>query len=377
MSKILVLSTVHHFDDNRILFKEIESIKKNYQDITYAVQYPSNNIQEYNGVKLFPLTIQKSLIKRFFSTHSKVYKLIKKERYDVIHFHDPELIFLMFVVKLMYKSKVIFDIHENIGKSIRDKQWIPFYFRRLVSFLYIILENIIISKFDVLIVAESSYKKKYGEHVIEILNYPRCLPSNKNLKKDFTKSLNFVYTGEITKSRGIWVMLNIFELILEKNQDVHLDLVGRFTPSDLETDVTQYIKRKKLQDFISIHGRVSINRVNSILKKSHVGFSILEPIDNYLESLPTKIFDYMNNKVVVVASDFPLYKQYVDKSETGITVDFYNYKKSMDNLFDLISRPEQLTRFSENGYELIKTKWNWEGQEKKLLNIYDALLTSR
>lgn len=370
MNKILVLSTVHHLVDNRIFFKEVESLKKISSNITFAVPHPNENLKEYNGVKIFPLKVEKSILKRLFTLHVVVYKLIKKEKFDFIHFHDPELMLLMSIVKRKDKAKVIFDIHENIGPSIKDKYWIPKILRGLITFLYTNIENRLIAKLDTLIIAETSYRETYGENPIEILNYPWVLKKNATLVKDFTGKLNFVYAGDIMARKGIWKMIDIFEKIYDELQEPHFDLLGRFVPPELEREVKAYIKTNKLEDRITIHGRVPIEEVNRILEYSHIGFSILEPVANYIGSLPTKIFDYMNNKMVVIASDFPLYKKYVDDCNTGMTINFHEHEKHYNEMLTLFKSPEKLSIMAENGYNKVENEWNWSEQEKKLLQIY-------
>lgn len=371
MKKILILSSVHHLEDNRIFFKETESLKKITSNITFAVQYPDSDLTERDGVKIFPLRIQKSIIKRFFTIHMDIYKLIKKERYDFIHFHDPELMLLMFYVKKKFKSKVIFDIHENIAESIKDKYWIPKYLSSTVTFLYSHIEKIFTKKLDTLIIAETSYRKTYGNDVVEILNYPWIIQKNKNLKKDFSGFLNLVYAGDIMERKGIWVMIKIYEKLCDSISGLHFDILGRFVPPELEYEVKKYIEDNNLKDKITLHGRVSINEVNRILENSHIGFSILEPVANYIGSLPTKIFDYMNNKVVVIASDFPLYKKYVDDHSTGISINFYGYNNYFDDIVNLLKSPDMMLQMAENGYTKVQNSWNWEEQEKKLLEIYN------
>ncbi len=371
MKKILILSTVHHLIDNRIFFKEIESLKKISSNITFAVPHPDPNLKEYNGINIFPLKVERSILKRLFTLHITVYKLIKKEKFDFIHFHDPELLLLMSIVKRKINSKVIFDIHENIGPSIKDKYWIPKFLRGLVTFLYFNIEKILIAKVDTLIIAEISYRETYGEKPVEILNYPRVLGKNSTLKKDFSGKLNFVYAGDIMARKGIWKMIDIFEKFFDELQEPHFDLLGRFVPPELEVEVKNYVKKNKLEGKITIHGRVSIEEVNQILEKSHIGFSILEPVANYIGSLPTKMFDYMNNKMVVIASDFPLYKEYIDKYNTGITINFHEHEKYYDEILELLKSPKKLYEMAENGYEQIKKSWNWNEEEKKLLDIYN------
>lgn len=370
MKKLLVLSTVHRWDDNRILFKEIESLKKLDLEIYYCVQHENNEIFNFNGIKIIPLPIPNNKFERIFKLQKLVSKLIEEKKYDIIHFHDPELIYLMSKVKRKRHSKIIFDIHENISSAIQDKTWIPKIFRKLISKSYRLLETKLIKNFDKLIIAETSYRKVYGQKPIEILNFPKLEPEVK--EKDFS-TINFVYAGDITEIRGIWQMLKIVNKIYEKRKNIHFDLIGRFAPESLQESVEEFLIENNIENVVKIHGRIKIAEVNQILKKSHIGFSLLKPIGNYLESLPTKIFDYMNNKVVPVASDFPLYLKYLDKPNTGITVNYNNIENSVEKILAILDN-NVLSEKNNNGFSLIKSNWNWEKEEEKLLKIYREII---
>ena len=370
MKKVLILSTVHLWNDNRILYKEIASMKKLNFSLTYIVQHQNTKPFELNGINVLPIPIVFSKKKRLFTLQKIVYEIIKKENFDVIHFHDPELILLMFWVKKKFNINIIFDIHENVSAAILDKNWIPKIVRPIMVSIYKIIENIFIRKFDRLIIAEKSYSKIYGKKAIQVLNYPILLPEINN--KEYG-NINFVYTGAIMEIRGIWQMLNIFKQINEKFPNTSFTLVGRFAPLSLENDVNFFLINNNLNENVKIHGGVSISKVNEILKNSHIGFSILKPIGNYLESLPTKIFDYMNNKVVIIASNFPLYNEYIDIPQTGITVDYHDIDNSVNKISELVGNDELMKKMAQNGYSSIKENWNWENEEKKLLKVVNHL----
>jgi len=370
MKKILVLTTVHKWNDNRILFKEIESLKKLDAEIHYSCQYDKDTDFIENGVYFHPLPKVNSLFKRLFFLQSLSFIKIRTEKFDIIHFHDPELIILMWIVKFLFNPKVVFDIHENVSESLKTRKYIPKILRNFVSSSYSLIEKMVISNFDTFIIAEKSYRKIYGEKAIEILNYPRI---EKELEKKYTNPIKLVYSGGITEERGIWVVLDIFKSLQTNYKAIKLNLIGEFETKELQEQVNNFISKNRLENNVEIFGRVPISKVNEILKECHIGFSILQPVGNYVESLPTKIFDYMNNKVVVVCNDFPLYKSYVEKNKTGITINYYNYKNEIKKISEIIEKNDLLVSYSINGYQMINQKWNWNEEEKKLFEIYNKV----
>ena len=54
----------------------------------------------------------------------RVFVAAFKSKADLIHIHDPELIPVGLVLRLMGK-KVIYDAHEDLETQIRAKYWLP------------------------------------------------------------------------------------------------------------------------------------------------------------------------------------------------------------------------------------------------------------
>ncbi len=371
MAKILILSTVHGRKDTRIFFKEILSLKKKYDDIAFVV--PDNNKIPFfdSRIKIIPLPLARNKKERLLDNQRRVWKIIKEENPDVVHFHDPELIFLGFLEKKILRKKVIFDIHENVSASFKDNLWLPQFIKPIIPFLYRAFEKVLIKDFDALIIAEKSYRKTYGKKPVEILNYP-ILPKDLIVEKNFTEPFNIVYVGGIWERRGAFKMLNLIKRLIGSGVDVRLFLAGPFVPAELEQQALEYINENKLTGKVEILGKLTLNEVYSLLQKAHLGLSLMQDIGNYKESLSTKIFEYMAHSIPYIVSDFPIYKEYTLREETGITVNYENDDEIFNKTFQLLSSPNKMKELGQNGQNAVREKWNWEAEEKKLFKIYDG-----
>ncbi len=372
MNKILVVSTINVLEDPRIFYKIILSLKKVYNDVTYMVKSEKKEPFIEDAVKIVPIPIVRSILKRFFYQHWVIFYKILKGKYDIVQFNNPEFIFCAFVLKIFFRKKIVFDVHENFSRSFINKKWIPLLVRKTISFTYPKLEKTIINYFDCIIIAETSYREHYGSRAIEILNYP-ILNKNKFTERSFKEVVNFVYVGGIMEDRRIWELVEIFKIINSKYPKTKLFLVGPFAPLDLEEEVKTKIFEYKLENRIEIFGRKSLPEVYEILNKSDFGFSLLKPIGNYYESLSTKIFDYMTFGIPFAVSNFPIYKKYVVEAKTGIVVDEEDIVATANNIMELIKDKEKLIEMSNNGKEQTELNWNWSSEENKLLNIYRSL----
>ena len=104
-----------------------------------------------------------------------------------------------------------------------------------------------------------------------------------------------------------------------------------------------------------------------------MGLITLAPIPNYLESYPTKLFEYMAAGIPVVASDFPLFRNIVEGADCGLLVDPKSPKQIAEAIDWLIDHPEDAERMGANGKRAARDTYNWHGEARKLTTLYEKL----
>jgi glycosyltransferase involved in cell wall biosynthesis len=111
-----------------------------------------------------------------------------------------------------------------------------------------------------------------------------------------------------------------------------------------------------------------------IIARCHIGLALLQPIPNYYDSYPTKMFEYMAMGLPVIVSDFPLYRSIVEKENCGICVDPDSPEEIADAVQRLLDNPEQAKEMGMRGRAATQKKHNWENEQGKLLEFYLSLL---
>ncbi len=372
--KVLFISTVHTYPDPRIISKELYSLKKMPLKLFYLGQHKSPNEIKENGITIIPLKMVKSRKERIFLQYD-VYKYIKKLKPGIIHFHDPELILLMFFVKKFFKIKVIFDVHESIAESFVSKEWLPVYFRKILPNVYSFFEKILIKDFDSIIVVKSSFLKIYSADSIIIRNYPKVYNNyQKCVDKKYNERINIVYAGVIAVDRGIFIILDLIKDLSNKYKNIELHLIGKFDNNKLECEVKDFVRKENLGGIITIYGYLPIEDVYNILNNVHLGLSLMEPTPSYKNAISTKIFDYMIHGVCYLVSDFDIYNKYTKEYDTGVMVPYDDYEKIYSTICYLLENRTILQTKGINGYNAVKDYWNWSTEEKKLLDLYKKLV---
>ncbi|WP_297888145.1 glycosyltransferase family 4 protein [Sulfurihydrogenibium sp.] len=361
---ICIVTTVHSPFDVRIFHKEAISLKKAGYNLTIIAPHDIN--ETVNDINIIALKKHKDRIQRMFKTSKQAFILAVNQKADVYHFHDPELIPVGLKLKKLGK-KVIYDVHEDVPRHILTKPYLNRFIKPIVSKMFEIYENYAAKKFDVIITATPYIRDRFKEinkNTVDINNYPKIDELYEPVNWDIRKN-EICYIGGITKIRGIEEVIKALEYT---NTTLHL--AGNFESKELE----EYIKSLKGWSKVRYYGFVGRDKVKEILKNVKIGLVTLYPTINYLDSLPVKMFEYMSAGIPVIASNFPLWKEIIERNNCGICVDPLNPKEIANGINYLLENDHIAKTMGENGRKLVMTKYNWENEEKKLLDIYFKIL---
>jgi glycosyltransferase involved in cell wall biosynthesis len=372
--KICHLTTVHPPFDTRIFHKEAKSLAKAGYSVTLIARHDKEEI--IDGVKIIPLKAPRNRIVRMTKTLLECYHKAVKVDADLYHFHDPELIFVGWLLKKKGK-KVIYDVHEDVSKDIINKYWIWKPVRILVAKITGYIEKSISLKLDGIITATSSISQNFkyvSEKLIVINNYALIneLYQENKIKPEGRFSGHFVvYVGSITVERGAKEMLEAMDLLPQDCQ-VKLLLGGNFVPPLLK----ETLERMQGWRRVDYMGWLDRNQIASVFRKTQVGLVLFHPEPNHIEAQPNKLFEYMSAGLPVIASHFPLWKEIVEGNRCGLTINPLNPQEIADAIRYIFENPNEAEEMGQRGREAVETKYNWLKEEKKLLAFYELILNT-
>ncbi|BAY83950.1 group 1 glycosyl transferase [Calothrix parasitica NIES-267] len=367
MNKICHLTSVHTPFDTRIFRKECVSLTNADYKVTLIVSNTQDDVVE--NINIRSLTKPKTRSERITKTIWKVLEYAIDENADIYHFHDPELIPIGLILKGRGK-KVIYDVHEDVPRQIlSSKNYIPNFFRRLVSGTVEKIENFAVKYFDAVVTATPYIRDRFlkiGCNAIDINNYP-ILDELYIAKTTWEQKEKAVcYVGGIWDKRGLFEMV---EAIGKTN--VSLILAGKFAYSEQRDKALTMPGWNNIQEL----GYLNREGVAQTLANSMAGLVVLHPIINYLYALPVKMFEYMCAGIPVIASNIPLWKEIIEGNQCGICVDPMNYEAIAKAIQWIVDNPDEAKRMGENGRKAVEEKYNWENEAKKLRALYKELLS--
>lgn len=361
MIKICHLTSVHPRNDVRV-FKECKSLASNY-DVSLIVA-DNNGFEEKDNVKIHDVGTASGRLSRMLFTTKKVYKKAIKLNCEIVHFHDPELLFVGLLLKRKGK-KVIFDVHEDVSKQISYKYYINKNIRKTLSFLYQLIEKFASKKFDhIITTTQAIYQIFSNDNKTVINNYP-VFHLNSESTPFKAKKDEIIYSGLIGEVRNIRGIIEALSLT-----DTRLNLAGKFETNKLRDEIIAMKGWSQVNEFGFVRRAV----VNDLLSISKIGLIINKPIEAAINSQPNKMFEYMNAGLPVVASNFPLWKEIVEKYDCGICVDPLDPKEISEAIIYLLNNNDVAERMGQNGKKVVENHFNWSNEEKKIQTIYKNLL---
>lgn len=351
--KICHVSSVHINTDVRIVVKECYSLQKAGFETYFVAKGDSREDNNVHVIGVGPSP--EGRIKRMFSFSKKVVKKSLQLDCDLYHLHDPELLrYVNFYKK--HNKIVVFDCHEDVPAQIEDKYWIPKFLRGIVAKRYKRYETKAVKKVDAVVAATphiAELFKNRARIVVDVNNYPQLNDIIFQNKPFEHRDKIVCYTGLINTIRGEKEMVEAAQ-----KMDGTLILAGN--ASDYPTGLKN----------VKYTGRFTRGEVNEIYKNSRVGLIVFQPKKNHIDAQPNKMFEYMAAGLPVVSSNFPVWRNIVEKNNCGICVDPSNIDDIAKACSYYLNNPKEAQIAGQNGRKAIETLYNWNNEEKKLVSLY-------
>jgi len=371
--KICILTTVHPLFDSRIFHREAKTLVRAEYKVSLIAQHDKEEIVD--GVKIVPLSKPNNRFERMTKVVWKLFRLALKEEADIYHFHDPEIIPVGLLLKLLTRAKIIYDIHEDIPAQILTKEWIPSYMRTFVGGLFNHMQKICSLFFDAIIVAGNDIAKHFPfcEKINVVRNFPSLeIVKNLNLSKEKEKreQIILIYIGVIAKDRGIQQMVEAIHLI---KSNIKLMLVGSFCDSVF----CEYIK-EIAGGKVEFVGQVPHERVFKYLSVADIGLILFHDTPNNITAIKgrnRKIFEYMTMGLPIVASNLEGWREAIEDEGYGVVVNPLDPRDIANGIKKLIDNPQLRIEMGQKGINSCLNEFNWEKEKQAFLEVYENLFT--
>jgi glycosyltransferase involved in cell wall biosynthesis len=373
--KILMIAATPFFSDRGChirIYNEIKYLKKNGIDTVLCTYHLGNNIDGFEIKRIRNVSWYKKITPG--AAWGKIYldflllilsvKVYFKNKPKIIHAHLYEGLLIALFVKIfsLGRSKIIFDCQGSLAEEMYaytlQKSFIlkPFYY------IFLLIEKILLYiPNKILCSSKNSYdfiinKYKISKDKIDILNDGvdedlfKSYSGNKNEIKNNLgiplENIVILYTGSISKAKGIEELFNAIPEILHKKNDITFVFAGY---GDLEEEF-----KVKLAEYIQKHNVVFVGRFSyfDLPKYTTVADYAIDPKKDSSES-SGKLFNYIAAGLPVIC--------FKNKFNNQVLKDIGIYIKTFSDILNNMSIPDKS----------VTNVATWNVEIKKLVEIYD------
>lgn len=209
------------------------------------------------------------------------------------------------------------------------------------------------------------FEKKYGLPFQVVRNVP---VSNHAPVADKNKPYILLYQGALNEGRGIETALEAMQHL----DDVQLWLAGEGDLSDMLRRRSQELSLGEKVHFL---GYVKPGELRGYTAQAWLGINLLENKGlSYYYSLANKFFDYVQAGTPVLTMNFPEYKALNEEQEVGILLDELS-PESVASAINKLLNDKALYQKLQQHCLSARLTWNWEAEEKILIDVWrEALL---
>ncbi|MEM1244812.1 MAG: glycosyltransferase [Acidobacteriota bacterium] len=362
---MLHVSTVHPAFDTRIYERQCRSLAAAGYRVRFLVPHHGSPPRD-SAVEIVPLKQYTSRLARVVLGGPRTLLACLRQRADLTCVHDPELIPLALCLKLLGR-RAVYDAHEDYVAYFRGHPRLPRMVRHLLAAAMRPLEALAGRFLDFVVVATPAIGRRFPEAKrCLVQNFPDVPDASSDLEG---RTRSIAYLGELNEERGARELLDALSELQEKGTTT-LAFAGRIRPEALRDE----LERHEAWPFVKDHGWVGPEEVVRLLAGCRVGVVPFKPLPNHVESQPRKLFEYMAAGLPVVASDFPLWRTFLEETGAGLTCAVEPHALAA-TLERLLENPEDARRRGLLGHEAARRQFSWQSQTPTLLAAYEKALT--
>ncbi|SMG16347.1 Glycosyltransferase involved in cell wall bisynthesis [Marivirga sericea] len=370
--KVLIASVLKPADDVRSCYKIGQSLAQTNKYEVNIIGFESKKKVENENIFLYPIfKFQRNSFKRLYAP-VKVFKKYLKLKPQLIIINTPELLWVMFLIKILFGTKIIYDVQENYQFNISQNQ----IYRGLPKYLfkYYIKITESLSRYFVegFLLAEEVYEQQlsfiHHKPYIKLLN--KSILSIKQEIEPLTLSKNnplkFIYSGTIGAEYGTLDAIELCKKIHYFNSKITLIIIGYSADSKYLKIIEKAVNKVAYIKLITNNKPIAQSAIIQEIKNSDVALLPYRLNPNLAGRFPTKIYDYLALHIPMIIPPHPEWKSYLHQYSAGLTVDFNTpdverLQKELHNSSFFVNRPKE---------EIL-----WKSQESELLHFVEKILS--
>ncbi len=361
--KIVIASILKPADDVRAFEKMAMTLAKSGHEV-YLVGMPSTTQITPQGVHFLELVPFHRLDWRRLLAPFRVLKKVRKVKPELLIVNTHELLLVSFLNRILFGTKIVYDIQENYYRNIRWTLAFPPWLRRPLALWVRLKEKLMAPFFHRIIFAE----KCYAEEMRFLAAKATVIENKSVLPADFTRRPNngkitLAFTGTLGLSTGVFEAIDLVEQLHEKRADIELHIVGYCALPEMLAEIMNRCSGKSYIRLTAGRMQVGHERILDLISRAHFGIVSYPASPHTYNRIPTKLFEYLSARLPILLTDNPSWRALTDPLSAAIAVDFSD--PDVDNILVEMAKREF--------YSGPVDQFFWASEEQKLIDLVDGL----
>ena len=314
----------------------------------------------------------------------KIYRIICKERPDILHTHTAKAGALGRLAGVLYNASLTFSPHPNPlpswGEGKRGRcvlvhtfhgHVLRGYFGKVKTLFFIWVEKFLALFTDRIITVSEALKKELvekfkvapegkfsvvelGFELDELLKLPMKKASN---------VINIGIVGRLVPVKNHKMLFRVLKMVKGEGRRVKLIVIG---DGELRQELEDYVKALKIEDVVEFRGWVKN------LQKVYEELDILT-LTSLNEGTPVSIIEAMAAARSVVATDVGGVRDVVLDGESGYLIASGDGEGFANRLADLVKDREKRVRFGERGREIVRDRFSKDRLIRDMERVYGEI----
>ena len=182
------------------------------------------------------------------------------------------------------------------------------------------------------------------------------------------RPISITYYGRLCSIKGISYLLKAMAILKQDFPDLHLNIFGK---GPLERKIRSLTLKLDLKDRVHIRGHFPNKELIMEIKRALiVVLPSLYEVGPFIAAL-----EAMACKKPLVVFDLPFIREFISNLHTGILAKARDVKDLSEKIHLLLSDETLRRRISQNAYEYVKERHNWDILVEKYMEIYENCIS--
>ncbi len=368
------LSSVHRELDSRVYYRECVSIARAGAEVCLIAPYagPAPDGQ----VRIVCHARHKNRFLRMLLSPLILVPAVK-EHADIYHFHAVELIPAALALKLLFRKRVIYDIHEDFPSMMLLKPYVPKVLRGLLSRLVQCAEHVSSRLFDGIVTADPFVLERFDHVPPERKMIFYNLPSPdvfKNGVERAGKPYDIVYLGGMSERSGTFFLLRVIRRLVDAGVGPRVALAGYTDNGASLAAIKRTVGELGLTGLVEVHGRIPHKEAPLFLCQGRIGVVPLQPVPKFQKNIASKIFEYWACGLPVVAGDLRPTRLFLREGEFGLIVGATDEEAFAGALRRLLEHPDEAEAMGQAARKAVRDTFNCRAEGEKLVQFYRRMV---